>query len=92
MTTLKGSATNKMPAEEGMVKVQKRVKPILVQLNRLEHEGIFRAYALTSENTAKLREALIEAVDIAIDAIEAEMQKVHNGVPEETASEPSFKF
>ena len=92
MTTLKGSATNKMSAEQGIVKVQKRVLPVLVQLNRLEHEGIFRAYSLKSENTELLRSTLIFKVNEAVDAIEAEMEKVQNGVPEEKGQEPSFEF
>ncbi len=92
MTTLKGSGSGKLPANKGLVKVQKRVKPILVQLNRLEHEGIFRAYALSEDNIDKLRNTLLEAVNTSVDAIEAEIQKVQNGVSEEVVSEPGFEF
>ena len=92
MTTLKGSATNKMSAQQGIVKVQKRVLPILTQLNQLEKEGIFRAYSLKEENITKLRETLLLAVHTTVDAIEDEMVKVHDGVPEEKGQEPSFEF
>ena len=92
MTTLKGSATNKMSAEQGIIKVQKRVLPVLSQLNQLEKEGIFRAYSLEEGNITKLRETLITAVNATVDAIEEEMFKVQNGVPEVKGQEPSFEF
>ena len=90
--TLKGSATNKMSAEQGRLKVQARVLPVLVQLNRLEHEGIFRAYSLDVDNITLLRGTLLLKVNEAVDAIEEEMEKVQNGVPEEKGQEPNFEF